>query len=805
MKFNFYPTDITYKVVEDKTRVYLFGRTEEERQICVVDTAYQPFFVIIPQNAEKINGVVERVKAIRIENKNYSAVKAEVVKGSFNGRDVDAIRVFVNHPRARMAFKEELKGAEGIRAVLEADIPFKHKYWIDRGIVPLGKLEIEGEQVTDRMKVPTFSAKSIEKGDGDLKNIRTLALDIETYNPMGSAIIPEKFPIVMVSFYGDGFKKVITWKRFKTEHDYIEFVDGEGHLIERLKEHIEEYGPDAIVGYYSEGFDIPYIMKRAEIHKIKLDIGLDGSQPLLGRGNKKTADLVGITHIDVFNYVRQVRARLKSKSLKLGDVSSELLGETKTDVSIEKLAEVWDAGSDELDEYCVYNLKDSELTYRLLQTLLPNILELVKMTAQPLQAIQRMGYGQLVEWYLMRRSVEFRQFIPNKPHYREVEKRTRERTKGAFVQEPETGLHNDLFVYDFRSMYPTIIILHNISPETLTHHRDEAEQVPGLEMFFAKKKRGFFPAVLEGIVARRQRIKAILKSGEQPVLEAREMALKILANAFYGYLRFSQARWYSKECTKAITAYGRHYIKDVIGKAQAKGFHVVYADTDSVFMNKCSEKEIKEFVDEINYSLPELMELEEEGRYKTGLFTSTKEDHGAKKKYALLDEQDKMIIKGFEAVRSNWSLIARESQEEVLSLVLHNKVDAALLFAKKQILRLKNKEVKTSKVMIKTQLKKSLSSYESITPAVAVAKLMEARGENIYPGCTIRYVIVAGEGKIRDRAKTPDEVKEGEYDADYYLNNQLIPSLEKIFELFGYTREDLLEQKAQSKLQSFLG
>jgi len=405
----FYPIDVTYKIVNDATHTYIFGRTTDNRQICVIDTAIQPYFYIVPQDNTVINEIMSRMTNLTIERNGYESKvkKTEVVEANYRGRQINVIKATVNIPKAAAVLRDPIKNIQGVKEILEADIQFANKYWIDRQLTPLELLKIDCEPSNENLKVPAFKATRIEHDDGNLQTLKTLAFDIETYNPLGKTMLPDQFPILMISFYGEGFKKVITWKRFKTDLDYIEFVDGEGQLIEKFKEVLEEYSPDALVGYYSDGFDLPYIMTRAEKHKIKLDIGLDYSTPRKSRGFKTEVETKGIIHIDVLNFVRKISRRLATETLKLDDIAYALLGERKEEVQIDKLAEAWDSSSQELEKFCSYNLKDSRLTHDIFMKLLPNITELVRLIGQPLQSLERMGYGQLAEWYLMKRSIEF--------------------------------------------------------------------------------------------------------------------------------------------------------------------------------------------------------------------------------------------------------------------------------------------------------------------------------------------------------------------------------------------------------------
>jgi len=203
--------------------------------------------------------------------------------------------------------------------------------------------------------------------------------------------------------------------------------------------------------------------------------------------------------------------------------------------------------------------------------------------------------------------------------------------------------------------------------------------------------------------------------------------------------------------------------------------------------------------------LPGIMELEYEGFYPSGIFVSAKVGKfGAKKKYALISENGNLKIRGFETVRRNWSPIAKDVQEKVLGMILReNKPEKAFLYTKKVIEELRENKIPLKDVLIYTQLQKEIGSYDAIGPHVAIAERMRKRGIQVGPGSRIEFVITKQGTRIRDKAKLPDEVSQDDYDPDYYINNQVIPAVEKIFEVLGYKKEDLLESKEQNKLQKF--
>ena len=162
-----------------------------------------------------------------------------------------------------------------------------------------------------------------------------------------------------------------------------------------------------------------------------------------------------------------------------------------------------------------------------------------------------------------------------------------------------------------------------------------------------------------------------------------------------------------------------------------------------------------------------------------------------------------MKITGFETVRRNWSLLAKELQEKVLELVLNDKKDEALEYVKEVVKKLRNGEIKKEKLIIKTQITKELQSYSSIGPHVAVALRLLEQGVKVSPGTIVEYIIAKGSGLVRERARLLEEVSEGDYDPDYYLNNQLIPAVNSIFLVLGISEEEFSSDSSQKGLGSF--
>ncbi len=803
----FYPVDISYKVVDGKTYVYLFGKTPDNKVVCLVEQ-FNPYIIVVPKEGflqelkeqiESIDGVV----SCSIENKRHLL------------DNIDILKVFVNEPNGRAGLVQKLKNSElmqNIIKIAEHDVSFTKNYMFEKGITPFMLYEAEGELARENVKADiVLRPDRIEMISEKLKEQRVLAFDIETYNPLGLNFVPEEFPILMVSVYGKGFKKTIVWKDFSTENKDTDFVDGEAALIERFKKVVEEYKPDIITGYFTDGFDFAYLKIRAEKYNIPLDFGFDYSEPRIFEGKAQSVKIIGINHIDVYKFIKTFMAdKLKAGSLDLDSVAAELIGERKNKVKIEDLAEIWDRKDKKaIEQFCMYNLNDARLAFLLYENISKYIAELVKIISLPPYDVTRVGYSQLAEWYLIKQSKAFNKIISSKPDEKAIAERISGSYEGGFVMEPKPGIYENICVFDFKSMYPTIISSHNISLSTLNSHCDDSQKAspPGMDCWFCQGKKGFIPKVLEDLIKRRMRIKEIIKKEGDDVLELRAEILKSLANAFYGYFAYPMSRWYSLECAAATAAWGRHYINLVAEKAESSGFEILYADTDSIFVSikSCRKKDVYDFVDRINVELPELMELEIEDFYKKAMFVRTKAKTGAKKRYALLCGNGMIKAHGFESIKRNWSIIARVVQEEVLTAVLkENNINKAVSYVAGIISSLKDHSVPVSMLIITTMLQKEVQDYEHKSAHVMVAQKMKNLGLHVGPGSIIEYTVVMGGESIAKRAKLPVEVSKSDYDAEYYISHQVLPAVEGIFDVAGIDIKQEIESKEQKSLKSFI-
>jgi DNA polymerase I/DNA polymerase-2 len=509
----------------------------------------------------------------------------------------------------------------------------------------------------------------------------------------------------------------------------------------------------------------------------------------------------------MYKFINNILApELGAEVLDLGSVCEELLGEGKIDLGFKDVEVVWKNNPTLLAEYC---LRDSQLVLKLGNLLLPQIFEIARLVGQLPFDISRMTYGQLVEWYLIRRARKFGELAPNRPITQVIQERRKlSPYAGAFVKEPVVGMHKNIIVFDFRSLYPSIIVTFNISPDTLNCEccKGDGYKAPELNYWFCKKRKGFIPTVIKDLVEKRRKIKkkiAELKKACRETLTAmnnRQYALKIIANAMYGYQGFFGARWYCREAAEACAAFGRRYIKKVIKWAEKAGFAVIYADTDSCFV-KGEKKKAPGFLRYVNKKLPGIMELELQDVYPKGLFIPRRIGAAvAKKRYALADERGNITIRGLEVVRRDWCAAAKDLQHRLLEIVLlEEDVKKAVKLTHEIIKKIRTRKIDLADLTIREQLIRPIETYDVKSPHVVAAQKLIQRGHPIGPGSLISFIITKGQGSISDRAEPALDVSAEEVDVDYYVNNQIIPAAMRVLRVLGVEEEEFTRKEVGLK------
>ncbi|AMQ18364.1 DNA polymerase [Thermococcus peptonophilus] len=758
--------DTDYITENGKPVIRIFKKENGEFKI-EYDRTFEPYIYALLKD----DSAIEEVKKITAERHGtvVTVKRAEKVEKKFLGRPLEVWKLYFTHPQDVPAIRDKIREHPAVIDIYEYDIPFAKRYLIDKGLIPM-------------------------EGDEDLK---MLAFDIETLYHEGEEFA--EGPILMISYADEEGARVITWKNI--DPPYVDVVSTEREMIKRFLRIVKEKDPDVLITYNGDNFDFAYLKKRCEKLGINFALGRDGSEPKIQRmGDRFAVEVKGRIHFDLYPVIRRT---INLPTYTLEAVYEAIFGKPKEKVYAEEIATAWESGEG-LERVAKYSMEDAKVTYELGKEFFPMEAQLSRLIGQSLWDVSRSSTGNLVEWFLLRKAYEGNELAPNKPDEKELARR-RQSYEGGYVKEPERGLWENIVYLDFRSLYPSIIITHNVSPDTLNREGcKEYDTAPQVGHRFCKDFPGFIPSLLGALLEERQKIKKRMKATidplEKKLLDYRQRAIKILANSFYGYYGYAKARWYCKECAESVTAWGREYITMTIREIEEKyGFKVLYADTDGFFATipgadaETVKKKAMEFLKYINDKLPGALELEYEGFYKRGFFVT-------KKKYAVIDEEGKITTRGLEIVRRDWSEIAKETQARVLEALLKDgDVEEAVKIVKEVTEKLSKYEVPPEKLVIHEQITRDLSDYKATGPHVAVAKRLAARGVKIRPGTVISYIVLKGSGRIGDRAIPFDEFDptKHKYDAEYYIENQVLPAVERILRAFGYRKEDLRYQKTR--------
>jgi len=795
MEFEFVPVDYDYFDFDGMNYVRIIGRNEKGAKVCVVDSYDANFYLILKEgaDAEKIVGEIKKVE-VEKASRVTKVLRTEILDKKYLGKDVKAVRVFISNHKDAHDVASAIGDIDGIDKRREYDVPLITKYIKEKGVEPLKWYTVSGESLgiddfgglADALDLDIcVSATKIEPLKTDKEfTPKILAYDIETSDrELG------KGEIFMISLFGEGIRKVLTWKKCNMTEDYVEFCKDEADMLEKFVECVNEYSPDILTGYFSDGFDLPYLKGRADVHKVKLSLGIDGRSPSFTRGRIPSGKIAGIVHVDLYRFIDAVFAQyLQSETLSLNEVAKELIGEEKEDFDFVKLGNMTDK---DWCDFISYNLQDAAVTYKLALKIWPDIEEFCKIVKEPLFDVTRDRMSAHVENYLIHNLDRFGEITEKRPLHNEIgERKAQGKYEGAFVFEPVPGLYENLVMFDFTSMYASVIVTYNLSKATFD----------GKDFL---KAPGFFPTMLEEVIETRKKYKKEYAANPSGMLKARSNAYKLLANAAYGYQGFFGARYYCREAAAATARLAKENILSAIDKIEKEGHKIIYSDTDSIafLQGDKSKDDVLKFLKKINSDLPGIMELDLEDFYARGLFVAKRgSTAGAKKKYALVDEKGNIKIRGFETVRRDWCRLTRDLQSKVLGMIMKDGDEKrALKLTKEVIGKLKNREVDLEDLMIRTQLRRPIDEYIAEGPHVVAAKKMVAAGVAVSTGMLIEYFVGDGSGKrIGDRVYLAGE--KVKYDIDYYLKNQILPAVENIFDVFGVDVSAIADGESQKKL-----
>ena len=585
----------------------------------------------------------------------------------------------------------------------------------------------------------------------------------------------------------------------------------EKELLEAFAERLRARDPDVVTGWNVIDFDLTVLADRCRAHGIPFDVGrVPGGLTLRpGAGGRPIADVPGRAALDAMRLVRASGRRLDDYSLE--GVAQAILGEGKT-VALHgeaKLDELDRLRLQEPERFCAYCLRDSEL-----------VLEILRKTGLDALTARRAaltGVSLDLAWTsipaferIYGTELRVRRVVPPEKSDGEVSG-----AAGGAVLEAEAGLFPNVLVFDFRSLYPSLMRTFHIDP--LAHARAEAHPRPGdiVAPNGARFDRteGILPGILERYAKERE---AALEAGD----ETAAYVYKILQNSFYGVLGAQGCRYARTELAGAITSFGQHFLRAARDWFEARSHHVLYGDTDSVFVlsgkaDAAGSEELTRLGEtlaaSLNRHLAERIRTEFdveshlamrcEKLYRRFLIPrlrgdSSGEGRGRGKGYAGLllatDGSTEVEVRGMEAVRSDFTPLARRFQLELLRRLFAGEPEGSVRgFCRETAGRLARGELDAELVYRKV-LRRPAREYETETPQVRAARLLgwtDRRGR-------VGYVVtLAGAEPLEARSGSP-------LDYAHYLDRQLQPIAQSIANAAGMSADGWLGDESQRDLFS---
>lgn len=788
--YRFWLLDINYVVKGHQPEVWLWGMGSDGKNVLIIDRGFLSYFYVIPSSGEDVERLAERIARLKA-NLSFMA-GLEVVERRLFGKPVKAIKIYCQDPDLISEYVKVVLKVRGVESCLEDDLRYSMRYLLDNNVVPCGWHEIEAEEIPNTIGVQVdkvLLAKSRPKYLPDILEIpklRILSFSMVCYSPKG-APKPERNPVVIIS--------VVT-----NEGDERQFVaessEGDYNIVRDFIDYVRRFNPDIIVGFESNRRDIPYLLVRAKKNGLALKIDRANTEPHTSTYGHMS--VTGRANIDIFDYADEF-PEVKVKTLEnIADYLGVMRIKERTIIEDVDIAQYWEDPA-KRPILLRFSMDNARCIMGIAEAILDFAIQLSSLVGLPLDHIGTAAVGFRVEWFLMRHACQMGELIPKRVERPYVP------YAGAIVLEPKPGIHENIAVLDFKSMYPNIMIAYNVSPDTYLSPEEPDPPsgvyvAPEVNHRFRKEPSGFYREVLLRLIKARDYIRVELKkfrpgSPEYRLLDARQKAIKVITNATYGYAGWIGARWYIKPVAEAVTAWGRYTITNTIKMARSLGLEVVYGDTDSIFI-RYEPSKVEKLSKMIEESLG--LEIKPDKIYTRILFTE------AKKRYCGLMPDGTLDIVGLEVVRGDWANVAKNIQEKVLEIVLKEQsARKAVEYVRKYIADLRDRRVPYRDLVIWKSLAKSLEEYEVRAPHVEAAKMLQKEGWVLAAGDKIGYVITIGSGKLYERAKPYTLASYDEVDIEYYVTNQVIPAALRILSLFGVREEELLPPKS-AKPQSLL-
>ena len=607
--------------------------------------------------------------------------------------------------------------------------------------------------------------------------------------------------------------------------NYIQWLTDERQLLVKFIDEINDFDADILIGWNVINFDFSLLQKRCDLHGIKFAIGRDGSAPYWRKNaNNPEQNFIEIAGRVVLDGIDLLKSATYSfSSFSLDNVAKNLLGLGKKVADVDnRVQEITDNFHHNKAALAAYNLEDCRLVWLIFEK--TQLLAFAQLRAQLTGlAIDRVGGSVAAFTNLYLPKLHRSGYIA--PNMGDGDSGLV--SPGGYVMDSIPGLYKNVLVLDFKSLYPSIIRTFKIDPMGLIEglkevrafnsaqdqvgqldHDNRHLVIQGFDGAYFSREAHFLPDIIESLWLERDKAK-LQKNA------ALSQAIKIIMNSFYGVLGSTGCRFFDPRLSGSITKRSHEILKKTSKWISAKGHKVIYGDTDSIFVYIGADKskqqakqlglELQGFINDKwqqtlkeDFKITSQLDIEFETHFTQFLmpkirgFNTSKyagKDQkaiGTKKRYAGI-ANGVMIFKGLETVRSDWTELSKDFQQELYRLVFNDEpIDEYIL----KIVDDLRHGLFDERLIYQKKIRRQLNDYVNTPPHIKAAlianKKLEEQGlkQKYQHRSTIRYVITLD-------GVQPLEFKDSKLDYDFYVEKQLKPIADDILPFIGKDFESI--------------
>jgi DNA polymerase-2 len=750
--------------------IHLYGRLENGDTFLVRDVRQLPHFYIRAADANKAQQL--HMPELKPSDKR-----------TFDGNSVCLVDVEI--PSDVPGIRDRLHSV-GIDT-FEADIRFATSYLIERGIK--GSCEIVGEPKSGNGITWIFDNPTLYAATVSIEP-RVLSFDIETDG--------KSERLLAISLYGptidevlvvDGSNRAMPEKATRCANEFA--------ALEAFCERIKALDLDVITGWNIIDFDFTVLQNIATRVRHPFIVGRDTGAIRLrkaeGYFGSGQATIPGRVVLDGIDLLRGAFVRMDDYSLDA--VAREVLGEGKAvtgDVR-DRIDEITHNYRYDLPAFALYARTDARLAYQIVERL--NLVQLSFARSQLAGMTPDRVAASIASFdFLYLTELERKRIVA--PTVRSDDSRVHAAQQGGHVLEPVVGLHRNVWVFDFKSLYPSIIRTFNIDPLSYVANPLDDKNLIHTPGGAFRRDPAILPGMLDELFPRREAAK---KAGDNVAANA----IKILMNSFYGVLGTPACRFYNPALANSITGTGKEILLWSKRWFETAGFKVLYGDTDSLFVLSGStdadwaraqgqqlasslNNDIAAYIQE-RWRVPSRLELKFEKLYlKLFLARARHSTRGASKRYAGLLQGNKSEFVGMEVVRRDWTALAKQVQRELYQrLFTDQPVDLYLADIVKQVRSGKLDDA----LVYRKNLRKDADDYTATTPPHVAA----ARKSTQPLGRMISYVITTAGPEPLDNIQHP-------LDREHYVTKQVMPVAEPVLASLGLDFESVIGDNRQEEM-----